>query len=66
MVIATEDIVSWGLQFCSKHNRHSTADDPRHDSKDEVHCADILVVRRINEPPPTGRVGMVIVGYVCV
>jgi hypothetical protein len=49
------------LQLGAHDDREQAADEPRHDGEDQVHRADVLVVRRIDEPAPSGRVMLVAV-----
>ena len=49
------------LQLEPHHDREEAADQAGDDGEHEVHRADVLVVRRIDEAPPAGRVMVVTV-----
>ena len=63
----TNTLYSWaGLKTCTPGihqlrpdpHRHQAADDPRDESEHQVHGPDVLVIGRIDEAPPPGRVVM--------
>ena len=49
------------LQLHAHADRERAADHAGHDREDQVHRADVLVVRRIDEPAPSGRMPVVFV-----
>ena len=61
-----EDLDAGIHQLDADHDRHRRADDARDDREHQVHRADVLVVGRIDEAPPSGRmvVRVIVMGVI--
>ena len=61
-----EDLDARIHQFGADRDRHRRADDARDDCEHEVHRTDVLVIGRIDEAPPSGRmvVRVIVMGVI--
>ena len=55
LVSLVENLHAGKHQFRPDPHRHQGADEPRDEGEHQVHRADVLVIGRIDEPPPAGR-----------
>ena len=70
LVSLVENLHAGKHQFRPDRHRHQGADEPRDEGEHQVHRADVLVIGRIDEPPPAGRkvvrvIVMAVIGMRC-